>query len=90
MASIDRTKYLFVGVDLHKKTHVAVLCNCFGDVMKQFKITNAPNHFPVFLEDVKKHAEGKDIIFGLDDVNFYGRSLAKFLIANGYIVKCLW
>ncbi|NTZ20579.1 hypothetical protein EXW96_24590 [Paenibacillus sp. JMULE4] len=87
MASIDRTKYLFVGVDLHKKTHVAVLCNCFGDVMKQFKITNAPNHFPVFLEDVKKHAEGKDIIFGLDDVNFYGRSLAKFLIANGYIVK---
>lgn len=87
MASIDRTKYLFVGVDLHKKTHVAVLCNCFGDVMKQFKITNAPNHFPAFLEDVKKHAEGKDIIFGLEDVNFYGRSLAKFLIANGYIVK---
>lgn len=87
MASIDRNKYLFVGVDLHKKTHVAVLCNCFGDVIKKFKVTNAPTHFPTFLDNVRKHADGKDVIFGLEDVNFYGRSLAKFLIQNGCLVK---
>ncbi|WP_141336833.1 transposase, partial [Paenibacillus sp. tmac-D7] len=87
MATIDRTKYLFVGVDLHKKNHVAVLCNCFSDIIKSFTFKNAPTHFPTFITNLKKHAEGKDVIFGLEDVNFYGRSLAKFLISEGYLVK---
>lgn len=87
MVTIDRTKYYFVGVDLHKKNHVAVLCSCFGDVIRKYKINNSPAQFEQFLHDIRKHAEGKGLIFGLEDVNFYGRTLSKFLIQNGCLVK---
>ncbi len=87
MTIIDRTKYLFIGVDLHKHKHVAVLTNCFGDKIETFKIENAPNKFPDFLDKLAKYTQGQDVIFGLEDVNFYGRTFAKFLIQQGFLVK---
>lgn len=41
MNQLDRTKCVFVGVDLHKKNHVAVLTDCFGDKIKTFNLKNA-------------------------------------------------
>ncbi len=79
--------YLYVGVDLHKKTHVAVLCDCVFTKMATFKIGNTPTEFPKFIKKLKEHTKGQDVIFGLEDVNFYGRSLAKFLIQQDFIVK---
>ena len=85
--SIDRTKYLFIGVDLHKHSHTAVLCNCFGDKIQTFKVQNTPLQFPLFLDKLNKFTDGKGVIFGLEDCNFYGRAFAKFLIKKGYMVK---
>ncbi|QGG48879.1 IS110 family transposase [Heliorestis convoluta] len=87
MTSMDRTQYNFVGIDLHKMNHVAILCNCFGEPIKTFTIKNSPNYFPKFLENVLKASKDKAVIFGLEDVNFYGRSLAKFLIDQNQQVK---
>lgn len=87
MNQLDRMKCVFVGVDLHKNNHVAVLTDCFGDKIKAFNLKNALSAFPAFVEQVKKKADKKEIVFGLEDVNFYGRSLAKHLLDAGYIVK---
>lgn len=87
MNQLDRTKCVFVGVDLHKNNHVAVLTDCFGDKIKAFNMKNALSAFPAFVEQVKTKSDGKEIVFGLEDVNFYGRSLAKYLLDAGYIVK---
>jgi transposase len=87
MNQLDRTKCVFVGVDLHKNNHVAVLTDCFGDKIKSFSLKNALSAFPAFVEQVKKKTDCKEIIFGLEDVNFYGRSLAKYLLDAGYTVK---
>lgn len=84
---IDKMKYLYVGVDLHKKRHVAVLCNVICDKKATFKIENTPAKFPEFINELKKYTKGQDVIFGLEDVNFYGRSFAKYLIKQGFIVK---
>ncbi|TXL67462.1 IS110 family transposase [Cerasibacillus terrae] len=84
---INKMKYLYVGVDLHKNKHVAVLCNCVFDKIATFKIGNTPAKFPEFINKLKKYTKGQDVIFGLEDVNFYGRSFAKFLIQKDFIVK---
>ncbi|UQD53397.1 IS110 family transposase [Bacillus methanolicus] len=84
---IDKMKYLYVGVDLHKNKHVAVLCNCVFDKIHTFKIDNTPTKFPEFIKQLENYTKGQDVIFGLEDVSFYGRSLAKYLIQQGYIVK---
>lgn len=86
---MNRQDYLFVGVDLHKEKHVAVLANCWSEVIGSFVTDNAPAKFPKFLRDIKKKAKGKPVIFGLEDVTFYGRSLAKFLLDEGQIVKAV-
>ncbi|MFJ7848229.1 IS110 family transposase [Peribacillus sp. NPDC097224] len=87
MNQLDRTKCVFVGVDLHKTNHVAVLTDCFGDKIKTFNLKNAFSAFPAFVEQVKKKSDGKEIVFGLEDANFYGRSLARYLLDSGFIVK---
>lgn len=84
---MKRQDYLFVGVDLHKEKHVAVLTNSWSEVISTFIVDNAPAKFPKFLRDIKKKANGTPLIFGLEDVTFYGRSLAQFLIEQGEIVK---
>lgn len=84
---MKRQDYLYVGVDLHKEKHVAVLCNCWSEVIATFTTDNAPAKFPKFLRDIKKKAKGTPLVFGLEDVTFYGRSLAMFLLEQGEIVK---
>lgn len=87
MNQLDRTKCVFLGVDLHKNNHVAVVADYFGDKIKSFNLKNALSAFPAFVEQLEKKADGKEIVFGLEDVNFYGRSFAKYLLEKGYIVK---
>jgi transposase len=84
---INKMEYLYVGVDLHKKKHVAVLCNCVFDKIATFKIENTPSKFPEFINKLEQYTNGQNVIFGLEDVSFYGRSFAKFLIQQNFIVK---
>lgn len=84
---MNRQDYVFIGVDLHKDKHIAVMTDCWSEEIGTFAVDNAPAKFPKFLKDVKKKAKGIPVVFGLEDVNFYGRSLAKFLLEQGEIVK---
>lgn len=73
----QRDAYVYVGVDLHKGTHVGMMVDCYGDPMgKPLKVANQPGAFPEWLEAVKQRAQGKGLIFGLEDVHGLGRGLA--------------
>lgn len=82
-----KNRHVYVGVDLHKESHTAVVIDCWSEVLGEIKIENRPSAFQSLLDEVKKHANGLTPIFGLEDVGGYGRSLAVFLLEKGEIVK---
>jgi transposase len=80
--------HIFVGVDLHKNHHTAVILTGFKKKLGEIKFDNTPNSFPKFLESVNKYASGvKKPIFGLEDTGGFGRALAVFLVAQHQVVK---
>ncbi|HYF95133.1 MAG TPA: IS110 family transposase [Symbiobacteriaceae bacterium] len=83
-----RDAYVYVGVDVHKSAHVGMMMDCFGDPMgKALKVANQITAFPEWLEAIHKRAQGKGVVFGLEDVHGLGRALATYLLGRGYIVK---
>lgn len=82
-----KEKYVYVGVDLHKDTHTAVIIDCWTSQLGKIQIENKPAAFQALLNEVKKKAKGLTPIFGLEDVGGYGRSLAVFLLEKGQKVK---
>ncbi|MFD2386250.1 IS110 family transposase [Enterococcus rivorum] len=42
---MDRTKYLYVGMDIHKDTHTAVLMNYLEEKLGEITITNTLQGF---------------------------------------------
>ncbi|KOP69420.1 transposase [Lysinibacillus sp. FJAT-14745] len=84
----ERQKHVYVGVDLHKQHHVAVIINCWQEKLDEIKFENKPSAFSTFLRDIYKHMDdGLTPIFGLEDVGGYGRALAKYLADHEQILK---
>jgi transposase len=84
----EKQKHLYVGVDLHKQHHVAVIINCWQEKLGEIKFENKPSAFSTFLVHIDKlMEEGLTPVFGLEDVGGYGRSLAQFLTDYGQVVK---
>lgn len=84
----EKQKYLYIGVDLHKKHHVAVVMDCWRKKVDEIKFENKPAAFSTFLLAVYQHvADDLTPIFGLEDVGGYGRALAKYLTDHAQIVK---
>ncbi|MED4463232.1 IS110 family transposase [Metabacillus fastidiosus] len=83
-----RQKHLYVGVDLHKHHHTAVIINCWQEKLGEIQFENKPSAFSKFLLEVGNYIdEGLTPIFGLEDVGGYGRALAKYLVDHEQIVK---
>ncbi len=84
-----RESYLYVGMDLHKKTHTAVLVNCWNEKLETLVIENKPTEFEKLMKRVNKKALalGLTPVYGLENAYGHGRSLAVFLIEQGYTVK---
>ena len=80
--------HVYVGVDVHRQTHTAVILNCFFEKLGEITFQNKPSDFPAVLKEVKKHiSAGITPVFGLEDVASYGRELAVFLIGKKETVK---
>lgn len=85
---IKPNKFLYVGVDLHKEKHVAVVIDCWNEKLGEITFDNRPSAFPQLVKTIKKHLKrGQTPIYGLEDVGGFGRSLALFLRENDHIVK---
>ncbi len=84
-----RENYLYVGMDLHKDTHTAVMVNCWNEKLDVIVIENKPSEFSKLAKRVNKMAVklGLSPIYGLENAYGYGRSLAVWLIEKGYVVK---
>lgn len=83
-----KQQHIYIGVDLHKSTHTAVIINVWHEKLGEITFDNKPSEFPKLLKEVKKYLEkGVTPIYGLEDVGSYGRSLAVYLLENNQIVK---
>ena len=41
----DKTKYIYVGLDLHKEQHTAVIMDCFNEKLGEITFQNKPSEF---------------------------------------------
>lgn len=84
----DKTKFIYVGLDLHKEQHTAVIMDCFNEKLGEVTFQNKPSEFSKLLVKAKRYCtDGKGIVFALENSYGYGRALAAWLIERGYIVK---
>ncbi|PEK14522.1 IS110 family transposase [Bacillus toyonensis] len=84
----NRQNYLYVGVDLHKEHHTAVIINCWQEKLGEIQFDNKPSAFSKFLLEVVTYVSaGITVVFGLEDVGGYGRALAKYLVDHEQVVK---
>jgi transposase len=83
-----KMKMIFAGVDTHRRTHTAVLINCFGEKVFERKFQNSPTAIEEFYKDAKKHIKrSQQLVFGLEDCGGSGRPLAVFLKSKNLQVK---
>ena len=81
-------QYTYIGIDSHKNTHTAVFLDCFFTKLGEITFNNMPSEFGAFLSEADKfRMEGTSLLFGLEDVSAYGRTLTVFLKNNGQAVK---
>jgi len=77
----------FVGIDMHKDAHCAVVIDCWMNKLGEVNFENRPSRFPAFVEDVRKICGIKEIVFGLEDTRGFGRNLAAYLVGRKFEVK---
>ena len=81
-------EFIYVGIDLHKETHTAVMIDCYNNKLDELTFANIPAEFPKLVRKVKKYCtDGKEAVYGLENAYGYGRPLAVWLIQKGYLVK---
>lgn len=79
---------IYVGIDLHKETHTAVIIDCYNNKLGEITFANTPAEFPKLVRKVKKYCtDDKMVVYGLENAYGYGRALAVWLLDKGYIVK---
>lgn len=83
-----KAKHIYIGIDLHKKIHTAVVVNCWHEKLGEVTFENKPSAFPELISFVKQFKKrGVTPIYGLEDVGGYGRSLAVYLLEQKQQVK---
>jgi len=83
-----KQQHIYIGVDLHKEHHTAVIIDCWNEKLGDIQFDNKPSAFPKLLKEVEKYKEkGITPVFGLEDVGGFGRALAVYLLEQGQIVK---
>lgn len=83
-----KLKMLFCGIDTHRRTHTAVIINCFAEKLGEVQFENKPSAFDEFYKNARKYVKkGQTVVFGLEDCGAAGRPLAVFLTTKKCVVK---
>ena len=76
-----KENFIYVGIDLHKETHTAVMIDCYNQKLGEITFPNRPADFPKLVIKVKKcNTDAKEVVYGLENAYGYGRPLAVWLI----------
>ncbi|MCK8826117.1 IS110 family transposase [Fuchsiella alkaliacetigena] len=80
--------FLFIGVDTHKNQHTAAIISCFHQKLGAVQTPNNPANFDEFIKELEVFITDQEtLVFGLEDTQGLGRSLAQWLVKHGYTVK---
>jgi hypothetical protein len=83
-----KQNHIYVGLDLHKANHTAVIVNCWNERLGEIKIENKSTAFDELMKFVKKQCpKGLTPVYGLEDTGGNGRALAVHLVENKQVVK---
>lgn len=85
--SHPKMKYLYIGVDCHKFTHVATLINCFNEKIITISFNNDKKGFEYLIKTVQEHKSDLIPIYGLEDTKHLGYELASYLLSKDCFVK---
>ena len=89
---MKKTDYLYIGMDVHKETHTAVLMTYMEERIGEIEIQNNLRGFQrltAYVEKCQKKQQNEELtpLYGLEDVTHFGRNLAIYLLEKEYIVK---
>ncbi len=73
---------LIAGVDVHKYQHEVILMTPYSKTINKYQINNTDENLRKFARQIKLDAQGKQVLFGLEDVNGNGKKLSRFLSQN--------
>jgi transposase len=86
----EQLRYVYVGVDLHKSQHTAVILNCWNEKLGELTFDNAPAAFPFVLDAVNQHVKkGMTAVYGLEDTGGYGWAFGLYLFHQNQQVKSI-
>ena len=77
----------FIGIDMHKDTHTAVVMDCWTNKIGEITFANRPSAYDKFMIDVKKLYGDLQPIFGLEETRGFGLNFASYLLGHKYTVK---
>lgn len=81
---LDFNNSLVVGIDVHKRSHTAVMVNPFCQVISSYTFNNST--IITTLKQIQEKAEDKKLIFALEDVYGNGLKLCQQIKAQGFDV----
>ena len=89
---MKKTDYLYIGMDVHKETHTAVLMTYMEERIGEIEIQNNLKGFQrltAYVEKCQKKEQHEKLtpLYGLEDVTHFGRNLAIYLLEKSHIVK---
>jgi transposase len=80
--------FTYVGIDSHKDTHTAVFIDCFFEKLGEITFKSLPSAFSEFMAQAEMlRQDGTKLMFGLEDISSYGRSLFVFLRENDQQIR---
>ncbi len=83
-----KEELIYVGIDLHKDSHTAVILDCCNIKFGKITYVNTLAEFPKLIRKANKYfTEKKQSVYGLENAYGYGRGLAVGFISKGLIVK---
>ena len=74
---------LIVGVDTHRDTHTAAVCDGRGRVLSQLKVPAAPAGYGELLAWARATGKGRRLVWAIEGTRHYGLGLARHLAAAG-------
>lgn len=86
--NVRKEDLIYVGIDLHKETHTAVIFDSWNTKLGEITFANTLAEFPKLIRKVKKYCtENKQTVYGLENAYGYGRALAVWLLERNCVVK---